>query len=80
MPEPRVIKATVRESGFEETEWIDIECRFSDGQKYTAVQVASEMPELATLIAAFLTAKEEVRQFSMEHPDLVRWFRQYGGK
>jgi len=45
---PYVIDATVRESG--DDDWDDIECRFSNGEKYAAIQVDIEKPWLASLI------------------------------
>ncbi len=54
--EPKVIFATVRDSeddqGFSV---LDIECRFSDGQKFAAVQVDCGFPELALRISEFLS-------------------------
>lgn len=50
--EPNVIKATVRDADDE----LHIECRFSDGQKFAAVRVDSDFPELANRIASFLSA------------------------
>ena len=48
--EPKVVKATVRDGG----ETWHIECRFSDGQKYAAVEVDKPFEELADSIARFL--------------------------
>lgn len=52
--EPKVILATVRDSGNEEFPMLDIECRFSDGQKLAAIQVYGDFPELAESIRKFL--------------------------
>lgn len=52
MSEPQVIYATVRETIADET---PIECRFEDGQKFSAVTVADGFEELAGRIAAFLS-------------------------
>ncbi len=40
---PTLVKATARVSS--DPDWIDIECTFSDGQKFTAVQVSAEIPD-----------------------------------
>ena len=53
--EPKVIHATIRESD----NW-DIECRFSDGQKFTAVTVDIEHEQLAHEICDFLNNKKAV--------------------
>jgi len=57
--EPTVIYAGVRvtedEHGFME---FDIECRFSDGQKFAPVRVDGEFPDLAQRIANFLSEGE----------------------
>ena len=55
MDEPRVIFAGVRdgEDG-QGLPVLDIECRFSDGQKFAAIQVDSRFPALANSIAKFL--------------------------
>ena len=54
--EPQVLFAGVRDreddQGFPV---FDIECRFSDGQKFAAVQVDGLFPELAMRIAEFLS-------------------------
>jgi hypothetical protein len=50
--EPNVIRATVRDADDE----LHIECRFSDCQKFAAVRVDSDFPELANRIASFLSA------------------------
>jgi hypothetical protein len=56
MTEARCLKATVQESDNEE--WLPICCRFSDGQKFVAVQVDAAYPELAFAIARFLTQED----------------------
>lgn len=48
--EPDLLFATVRES--DSDEWTDLECRFSDGQKFVAVQVAADFPRLAHKVAS----------------------------
>lgn len=57
--EARVTYATVRTSedgrGIES---YDIECRFSDGQKFAAIQVDGEFPKLAQRICAALALSE----------------------
>ncbi len=54
--EPKVIFATVRDSEDENGVLVnDIECRFDDGQKFAAVQVSGELPDLAMGIANFLS-------------------------
>lgn len=53
--EPNVIRATVREADDE----LHIECRFSDGQKFAAVRVDSDLPELANRIASFLSSNND---------------------
>ena len=54
--EPKVFFATVRDSTNDKGYAIlDIECRFEDGQKFAAVKVDGEFPELAQKIATFLT-------------------------
>ena len=55
--EPYVTHATVRESWTDDGLfgcW-DIECRFSDGQKFAAIQVDHNFERLADLICGFLT-------------------------
>lgn len=47
--EPKVVHATIRESA----DW-DIECRFSDGQKFAAITVDIEHEQLAHKICDFL--------------------------
>ena len=63
MDEPKVIYATVRESV--DDAWDlpinDIECRFDDGQKFAAIVVDGDFPELAHSIATFLTAQDPVK-------------------
>lgn len=55
--EPQVIFAGVRDSEDDQGFPIfDIECRFSDGQKFAAVQVDGNFPELARRIAEFLSS------------------------
>lgn len=57
MSEPTVTFCTQRtaedENGIEE---IHLECRFSDGQKFAAVIISSDFPELANKIEAFLNS------------------------
>lgn len=55
MSEPHVMRATVREvcAPMQEHEY-SVECHFSDGQKFAAVHVDGDFPELAGLIAEFL--------------------------
>ncbi len=54
--EPKITYATVRESQEDDgsISW-DIECRFEDGQKFAAIQVDGDFPELALKLAEFLT-------------------------
>ena len=53
--EPIVVSAGVRDSFNDTDEPVhDIECRFSDGQKFAAVTVDGQFPELANRIALFL--------------------------
>lgn len=54
-PEPYVTYATVRESE-DDTGYPcwDIECRFSDGQKYAAIEVAFEFEKLADFICGVI--------------------------
>lgn len=54
MSEPRLVYCAQRVSGDEEE--IDIECRFDDGQKYTAIRVVSDNPMLADVIVNLLNA------------------------
>lgn len=54
MSEPRLVYCAERVSGDEEE--IDIECRFEDGQKYTAIRVVSDNPKLATTIVTLLNS------------------------
>lgn len=51
--EPIVVYATVRPNGTGDD--LDIECRFSDGQKFAAVKVDGGFPELTYRIANFLS-------------------------
>lgn len=50
MAEPKLKYCTVREG---DSEW-HLECRFSDGQKYAAIKIDGDCPELATRVAALL--------------------------
>jgi hypothetical protein len=54
-PEPKVVLCTQRlaedKDGIVE---IHLECRFSDGQKFAAVVIDSDFPELADSIEQFL--------------------------
>lgn len=61
--EAKVTHATVRisEDG-RGTESYDIECRFSDGQKFAAIQVDGEFPKLAQRICSALTLPETLWQ------------------
>jgi len=56
--EPAVIKCGIRDSidndGLEE---IALECRFDNGQKFSAITVDSEFPELANKVSSFLNSK-----------------------
>lgn len=55
--EPQVLFAGVRDSEDEQGFPVfDIECRFSDGQKFAPVQVDGRFPELAMRIAEFLSS------------------------
>lgn len=60
MPEPHVVKATIRDSetmdGFD---CLDIECWFSDGQKFAPIEVDADCPKLAEKICAFLNGGGE---------------------
>jgi len=61
MIEPKVIYATVRDTtamgGHGHPIFpMDIECRFSDGQKFAAIQVDEDFPELALQIANYLNS------------------------
>jgi hypothetical protein len=66
--EPQVIFSGVRDSeddnGFPV---FDIECRFSDGQKFAAIQVDGDFPELAFRIAELLNCSKD--QLSPAAPD-----------
>lgn len=55
-----VIYATVR--GDDEDDYLGIECRFANGEKYAAVKVASEKDRLAHWIAKALSAEYEARK------------------
>lgn len=57
MIEPRVRYATVRVS--DDPFLIPIECRFDDGQKFSAVQVDIGFPELADQIAKWLSERSD---------------------
>lgn len=50
--EPRITYVTQRISSNED--FIDLECRFDDGQKRVAIMVDSEFPQLATLIVRII--------------------------
>lgn len=52
MREDHILHATVRENIDED--WLDIECRFANGEKFVAVQVVADHPVLASRIAALL--------------------------
>lgn len=61
--EPSVVYATVRTREDDlGVEVFDIECRFSDGQKYGAVTIDSPFPRLAHQICDFLNAKASGNQ------------------
>jgi hypothetical protein len=60
MAEPRVFHATVREGGPDDDPCWDIECRFSDGQKFAAVQVDHRMEKLADWIAGRLNDRARI--------------------
>ena len=56
MSEPKILYATVRESEDRMGEaHYDIECRFANGEKFAAVRVDIEFPELAARIAEYLS-------------------------
>lgn len=72
----RVIYATVRESI--DPEWLDIECRFASGEKYVAVQVDAQKPDLAQHVAALLgtapTERGEREQIAIDAvEDAIAW-------
>lgn len=55
MKEPTVTHCTMRDSMDSDGIYtIDIECRFSDGQKFAAITVESDFPNLASLVCEFL--------------------------
>jgi len=55
--EPQVLFAGVRNTEDDQgIPMFDIECRFADGQKFAAVQVDGQFPQLAQRIAEFLSA------------------------
>lgn len=72
MSEPTVTHATVRDAVDE----LHIECRFSDGQKFAAVKVDAEFPELASLVAELLNnwaTAPKYRDFTPEQKaELIR--------
>ena len=53
--EAKVIHATLRDGDGE----IHIECRFDDGQKFAAIVVDDQFPQLAEDILAFITTPPE---------------------
>ena len=55
--EPYVVRATIRVS--DDEDWIYIECCMSDGQKFVAVQVAKEFPQLASDLCLALNLKSD---------------------
>jgi hypothetical protein len=63
--EPKVVYATVRDSGDEVFPMLDIECRFSDGQKFAAIQVDGDFPELAESIRKFLCQNSPIADESL---------------
>lgn len=69
MDESKVVLATVRDSfDDDDSPVLDIECRFDDGQKFAAVQVDADFPELAMAIARFLSGNQKVKkEQSMEN-------------
>jgi hypothetical protein len=69
--EPKVVYATVRDSGDEVFPTFDIECRFSDGKKFAAIQVDGDFPDLADSIRAFLCkeGKEFFEMKKMKNPN-----------
>lgn len=57
--EPQVVFAGVRDSEDDKgCPVFDIECRFSDGQKFAVVQVDGDFQELARRIAEFLSSSK----------------------
>lgn len=63
--EPKVIYATVRDGhkmgGHGHPVFPhDIECRFSDGQKFAAIEVDEQFPQLAKDIAEWLNSRASV--------------------
>lgn len=64
--EPTIIYTTVRSSYNDESELTDgdfhLECRFSDGQKFGAVQVDREFPNLAHRISDLLNGFIDIKK------------------
>lgn len=57
--EAELIGVTVRHS--DDPDWIDLECRFTNGEKYVAVQVDAARPELAQRLARLLGVLADVQ-------------------
>ena len=62
--EPYVIHATVREGGPADDPCWDILCRFSDGQKFDAIQVDHNFELLADLICKQIIQEGQQRAWS----------------
>jgi hypothetical protein len=58
MTEPTLLHCGIRDSADEfGFPMLDIECRFSDGQKYAAIVIDGEFPQLAEDIRDFLNSR-----------------------
>lgn len=63
MAEPMVVYATARDVENDDGVPVNVvECRFSDGQKFGAVEVDGDFPSLAFLIARMLNEHAQLRE------------------
>ena len=69
----RLINVTVRET--DDPDWDDIECRFSNGEKYAAIQVDKDKPWLAfhvvDALTLFQSQKEEIERLLTDRRDIL---------
>lgn len=73
-----VKKATVRHGlDFLDEECWDIECRFENGEKYVAIKVCFDKPELAHWIAKALSADISYEQLERICKDLAKGLNAY---
>lgn len=68
-----MIKASIRDSFDDDGLKVqDIECWMDDGQKFAAIQVDSDYPNLARFIADALNEASRIRDFEKEKDDRIK--------